>query len=653
MLRLTALDLTDFGPFKGSQTIEFPREDGVAVIYGENMRGKTSLLNAIRFAFFGKVLGRGLRAGALEKVGNWERAAEGVYGFEVRLAMTHDGHSYRLTRTYRLGPGVTEPTSEADYSQSYFLERDGHILGPQQSETELRRILPEQISRFFLFDGELLQEYEDLLVTESDMGPKISEAIERILGIPVLTSARDSLRAAKERAEKRHALAAQSDQKTSEFGTQLASLHAERDVLTKDLERQEEELEGLRTRKTALEETMRKSARIASMIDKRDMLEKEIVELTGRLEQRRGEIASAMGSAWCVLIGNPMRAAVTLLKQREIELQTAIIRTSVLSSLAVGDNAECPACLQPVSDAAQQHVREVLNQQGGETGVAEETELADVRKKLEALTRYLEAASPTALRVLWDNADQIDRDIYTKRGEVDELSKQLADAKEDDVRRHRADYESTIKQISILEQGLIETREEITTNNTYRENIQRKLDGLAGGSLDTERRRRDLADDLYHLFGEGITLFREQLRHRVEADATKHFLALTSEPEYRGLRINDSYGLTIVHQDGTDIPVRSAGAEHIVALSLVGALQNNAPLRGPIIIDSPFGRLDGAHTRKTIRALPSMAKQIVVLVYEDELPPSLAREELKGLLRSEWKLQRRSARHTELVPRED
>jgi len=31
--------------------------DGVTVIYGENMRGKTSLLNAIRFAFFGKVLG--------------------------------------------------------------------------------------------------------------------------------------------------------------------------------------------------------------------------------------------------------------------------------------------------------------------------------------------------------------------------------------------------------------------------------------------------------------------------------------------------------------------------------------------------------------------------------------------------------------------
>jgi hypothetical protein len=29
-----------------------------------------------------------------------------------------------------------------------------------------------------------------------------------------------------------------------------------------------------------------------------------------------------------------------------------------------------------------------------------------------------------------------------------------------------------------------------------------------------------------------------------------------------------------------------------VALALIGALQNNAPLRGPFVMDSPFGRVD-------------------------------------------------------------
>ena len=155
------------------------------------------------------------------------------------------------------------------------------------------------------------------------------------------------------------------------------------------------------------------------------------------------------------------------------------------------------------------------------------------------------------------------------------------------------------------------------------------------------------------MFDEAVSVYRDQLRRRVESDATKHFRALTTEPDYQSLRINDNYGLTIIHKDGSLIPIRSAGAEHVVALCLVGALQNNAPLQGPIIIDSPFGRLDRGHTTNIVRALPTMAKQVMLLVYEDELPGGLARNELKGRLKAEWRLDRRSARHTELVQRRD
>lgn len=100
---------------------------------------------------------------------------------------------------------------------------------------------------------------------------------------------------------------------------------------------------------------------------------------------------------------------------------------------------------------------------------------------------------------------------------------------------------------------------------------------------------------------------------------------------------------------GEEIPVRSAGAEHVVALSLVAALQNNAPLRGPIFIDSPFGRLDRGHRERIVAALPGMADQVALLVYEDEMPPDRARAALKTDLLAEWKLERRSARHTEIV----
>lgn len=654
MLRLTGLHLTNFGPFKGKQSIDFPAEDGVTIIYGENMRGKTSLLNAIRFAFFGRILGRGRRDAALHKVGNWEEAADnGIFGFEVELEMAHAGARYRLVRTFKPRPGVTEPTHDSDYIQDYFLERDGVMLSRGRSKTELELILPEQIARFFLFDGELLQEYEDLLVAESDMGSKISEAIERILGMPVLTNTRDSLTAARERAEGRRARAAQGDQKTREFGNQLAALQSERGVLQEDLERQEKELEGLRTRKTGLDEAVRKMQRVAALYDKRDGLEEDIKDKKARVTTKKEALSASMSTAWCALLGDRMRTALGDLKARDTQLQTALIRTSVLAGLSAEGETTCPACLQPVSEDARARVQASLAQHGGAAGESEERELAAVRRRTAALEQFIAAANPLALRLEWDSIAQDEREIYAKGNEVKEINAQIEDVDEDAVRRTRSDLESVIRQISLLEQGLLATREALHSNTVYRDNLQRKLDKFAGSSFDVERDRRDMAADLEALFTKGIEVFREQLRRQVEADATEHFLQLTSEDDYASLRINDSYGLTIMHKDGSEIPVRSAGAEHIVALSLVGALQNNAPLRGPIIVDSPFGRLDATHTDKTVAALPSMASQVILLVYEDELAPARARRGLGSNLRAEWTLQRRSARHTELKLRKD
>ena len=156
MLRIRSLQLKDFGPFKGVQTFDFPQEDGVTVSYAENMRGKTTLLNAFRFALFGKIYGRGRRPVSFHDMINWEARADGAKSFEVRLELTYAGNEYRLTRTCRPKAGTSTPNGHDDYVADYYLERGGHILSAQQAALELETILPEQIARFFLFDGELL-----------------------------------------------------------------------------------------------------------------------------------------------------------------------------------------------------------------------------------------------------------------------------------------------------------------------------------------------------------------------------------------------------------------------------------------------------------------------------------------------------------------
>src|SRR5438034_10363179 len=141
-----------FGPFAESQVLEFPQKRGVTVVYGDNMRGKTSLLNAIRYAFFGTVLGRGSRIRRLHTISNRDLASQGTYGFSVTMAFSYADEQYELVRDCR--PKVALPSSDEDYEQGAMLRRGRSPLGPQERERALQQIFPREVSRFFLFDGE-------------------------------------------------------------------------------------------------------------------------------------------------------------------------------------------------------------------------------------------------------------------------------------------------------------------------------------------------------------------------------------------------------------------------------------------------------------------------------------------------------------------
>ena len=299
MLAIRSITLTDFGPFKDEQRIEFPVDSGVSILYGENMRGKTTLLNAIRYALFGKVITRGSAQIALHQIGNWETAKEkGKYGFKVVLEFSHEGSKYQLTREHRPRTGVTRPETDMDYQQDCFLSKDGTVLGPDQRDSELARIMPETVSRFFLFDGELLQQYEELLRNESDMGRNIKEAIERILGVPVLTNGRSDFSELAKDAQRREAKAAQKNQKTQSLGNQNEALLKQRDGLQVDVDRLKKELEAAKANKTSKEEELRKTERTKALLDERVRVQEEIAGAETRLKEKEEKRKELLTVAW-------------------------------------------------------------------------------------------------------------------------------------------------------------------------------------------------------------------------------------------------------------------------------------------------------------------------------------------------------------------
>ena len=416
MLRIDRVELEDFGPFKGRQAINLPEAPGVAVVYGENMRGKTVLLNAIRFALFGKVLGRARREGSLHTIGNWEQAAAGRYGFEVVLQFQDDGSQYRLTRSCRPRSGVV-PEQHSDYDVVHFLQRDGEVLGPGQATAEIERIMPEKIARFFLFDGELLQEYEDLLRNESDMGRQISEAIEQILGVPVLTRSRATLAKLLDDYGKKEARSAQANTITSELGTQMNVLLDQRQVLQDGLDDMEASLAQLREDKADLDEQLRRNERLTAMMDKRDMLLGAVKSLDEQIEARQAEIATSK----CEWRGSPSSLLVHLTSPEACEignrqLQLQKMRHEVLRASADQGASpdQCPTCFQSLSDEVLARMEAAA---AGEAAKIEDVErqLRDILRRLDALEDAGRASSETGLRMLWNDLAHLKRDRYTNQ----------------------------------------------------------------------------------------------------------------------------------------------------------------------------------------------------------------------------------------------
>ena len=209
-------------------------------------------------------------------------------------------------------------------------------------------------------------------------------------------------------------------------------------------------------------------------------------------------------------------------------------------------------------------------------------------------------------------------------------------------------YKKKLQELTLLEEGIAKQEAEISENQASIDKLNAKI--LKQSNADGKKASEDLAlcKAVQEIFEKAVSKFREDLKSRVQADAEDIFTKISHMPAYTGLKINDNYGLEIVTSNGRVVPNRSAGYEQVVALSLVGALHKNAPISGPIVMDSTFQRIDPRHRNNTLRSLPVLGEQIIVLAYPNEVTQSDAKELLSGKYLKDIHLEQKSEFETEI-----
>ena len=627
-MKLHSLTARNFMPYKDDMELAFPQDEhrNVMIVFGDNMRGKTSILNAIRWAFYGEALGRHSRPIPLQEIVNRDAALVDDWRIEVHVKFDANGYAYDLRRVADRKQLVATPSRVEDFTRQIHLTRNGSVVSGDQVEAEISLIAPKQISRFFLFDGELLQEYETLLIEDSQQGQQIKEAIEQVLGVPALTNGRVDVQTILKQAQKRQ----NADLRQLKGLEKQAQRHAELtervDAIDRDLADLENRLKQVRDDRTRLDDEVEAAQSVIGAKATLDARRADQTYLIEQCETKEAERLDLRAGAWKDLLDAQLQVRRNQLERRRKELLDSIQKRSGLSQ-KISDleqflnTGTCPICGRDLSAERRPQIGEALGK--AETALQA---IDDSSSALQDISGQLDLLSKIRGSNAKDRLQQAEKDLqgYQVRlthieNEIERLSDEVAAYDTADIARKRILQREKYKEEGRLQKEILEQRNERKMLVEELAISQRAIEGLTKNRTQRSTIKVSLCADLEKVFFQSIERLREKLRRRVEARANDAFTRMTTQKSYRGLEINDNYGLQIIDASGRPVTVRSAGAEQIVALSLIDGLNRTGRAAGPVIMDTPFGRLDLKHRDNILSYLPSVTSQFVLLVHGGEI----------------------------------
>lgn len=602
------LQLRNFGIYGGEHAFELgPDEQGgkpIVLIEGHNGAGKTTFLEAIRLALYGKAaLGNRVSQKAYDThlKGRLHRGSpEDTMEIGLSLRRREKGEElcYAIRRRWKV--------SDSGIDEMLTVSVDGSV-GSETSVEEWQDILdnmiPPGVSQLFFFDGEKIQE-----IAQGDASAGLQQAIRPLLGLDIIEQLRSDLALFVAR------------QKSGEGVGDLQTA-------TGDLERTEGEL-------TRMEE---KRAQLAS---ERDQANARLRRAETTFRREGGMTAMDEGGARQDRRRVEEEQQALLSELREIAAGFGPLLLAPITLRRLRD-AAADADLYQAKSAAKRLVDEFEAQEPSRTGrapalwqefrefVAAETRMLPrwaqngagaLRRKLVAVTLF-ERGRCSKL------AEQLDKNLLAAQAADDQLeafAKGIGDVALDAIRE--AEFERGRLTAALEEQdGLVaRLRNRRDRDRARCERLQDQV--FASAKLErsvviASKARAALID------------YEERVLERRIAALEEYVLAclhrLLRRPTLvRRVRLDpDSFDISLIGSEGEMIALDSlsAGERQLLAVALLWALARTSERALPLVIDTPLGRLDRLHRERIIgQYLAGASEQVVLLCTDTELTADVA-----------------------------
>ena len=629
---IKTLKMENFRQFRGKTKVDFSLdpEKNVTIILGDNTFGKTTLLQAFNWCFYGKVnfdqrpdfllnyeVSEEMRNGDQQKV-------------EVEITVLHDGIEYIITRSQRYNcnggnvRGEAVPTIKVSYKQP-----DGQTESVKSAQIDnvINNILPEDLSTYFFFDTERVSS----ISTRKD----VADAVKGLLGLSIMDGAIKHLG---DRAKKTTVIGKlygsmdlDGDAKAQEALNRIQTAEAKRTAIAEQIEDCTSQINQYDNRKEQLDAILRDNQTTTTLQKKKEDLERRIATEKRALSDSTIAYFREFGASSLPFFTQPLLATASAFL-KEVKVDDKGIRDltkPTIMELIKRGRCICGQEIREGNDAYQHLMAEL-------SFVPPESIGNTVRHYREKLKSFSRPAERT-----YDSLDQRYKEILRSKNRIQEWEDELSGISDQiKGKENMRQYESELTDIRSRLRDLHAKKDRLNREDGVQkgdiERYKKIYDSLTAVSgknreamelidyaeqirdwLSTTYKERELTirEDLEQKVNE---IF-EQMYHghrRVSIDARYHVELLTTIAE-KEIAAGESEGSNRVKNFAFIAGLVALAKGKIVTDSSENGI-NLSSEPYPLVMDAPFSNADETHTANISKVLPQIAEQVIMFVMQKD-----------------------------------
>ena len=593
---ISKLSLYNFGVYSGINEFEFTAQKPIVLIGGLNGRGKTTFLEAVLLALYGKNSfayseSDGLSYGQyLRDHVNMSDGKKETY-VDLTFFMDKEGkEKYRVRREWDAKTSrTTEKTSvykDDEYNQ--FLTDNWAMF--------MENVLPSGLSSFFFFDGEKIA-----TLAGENTSAQMKQSIKALLGITVLDHLENDLSRIISRTAKNSV--------NKEEEIELENLRAAKDDANKKLQEIDSMIEELQAKSVLIQKNLDKAneeyvVKGGDLITQRqDMINKRSI-LNAKVQALNDDLMIAAGSELPLLLVKDLlqniREKAEIIQDRKT-LEVALNKMKKeLSSYTqkTGHDSEAIDLFLDFFEKKYKGKESNYDYNISDSGLAQLQLLLDKRllnKKLDTITTQTDVdIDEKAVATLYKKIKRLEQEKAEIEAKLDVMqekrrtAKGLAVSTASDFNRK---VESYLKKVELNDDGDRIIKYANIANSViikYRVALQAsKVDEVASTMT-----------KCYKLLAS-----KKSLIDRIKMDAS-------------------SLDMIYLNEKGEEVPRKSlsAGEKQMMVIALLWSLAICSKKRLPVIIDTPLSRLDSLHRQAMVSVyFPKASDQTIILSTDSEI----------------------------------